>query len=477
MADALAPNPVPIPARGRTLLSFWRILGLIALGGVGVRVAYTLTIGRRLHFGSDSLWYQLTGSGIWGGYGYVDPSALIAHGQRVPTANFPPAYPALIALVHGVGFGSPTSLQILGALLGGVTVVLAGILARRVAGAGIGLLVAALVAGWPALIAADGSVMAESLATPLVLWSLLAVDSARRHGRAWRWAIAGVPLGLAGLTRSELPLLAVILVAMAAVMKSADGEPGRRRRLASGLLTLGVAAAFLVPWSVSRVAALGGEAILPTNGAKALAGGNCPETYYGSDLGGWRFSCVQRAIGRVADEKGQTIDARRAALSYAENHLSRLPVVVVARELRTFGAWSPKVLDSDEVQESRDATWQRLAWWVTVLSLPLSAAGCVQLWRRNVLVLAPLFTIVVATAISIGNQRFRLPAEPILILGIVLACQAIGRAFSGAGAADHQTSPGRHSQVKGSEKASVAPVSSVVSAAIPGTRAIPAILP
>ncbi|HEX4016695.1 MAG TPA: glycosyltransferase family 39 protein [Frankiaceae bacterium] len=465
-----------------------RWLAVIALGGVGLRVAYALTIGRRLHFGADSLWYQLTGSGIYGGYGYVDPSALIAHGQRVPTANFPPAYPVLIAGVHGAGFGSPLSLQILGALLGGVTIVLAGLLAWRVAGPRVALAVAAVVACWPALIAADGAVMAESLATPLVLWAVLAVDSARRRGRAWRWALAGVPLGLAGLTRSELPLLAVVLVAMVAL----TGGAGRRRRLASGLLTIGVAAAFLVPWSVSRVAALGSEAILPTNGAKALAGGNCPETYYGSDLGGWRYACVQRAIGAIADEKGQTIAARHAATSYAEHHLTRLPVVVIARELRTFGAWSPRTLDSDEVQESRNATWQRLSWWVTVLTLPLATAGCVLLWRRNPLLLAPLVTIVIATAVSVGNQRFLLPAEPILILGMLLTGRTIWRAARRA--PDHQTSPGRHSRVSAPNRSSaswraraasgvagssceVLAISKAVPAVVPGTRAIRSILP
>jgi hypothetical protein len=427
-------------------------LPALALGGVGVRIVYALTIGRRLHFGADSLWYQLTGSGIYGGYGYVDPSALIAHGQRVPTANFPPAYPVLIALAHVFGLGSPLSLQILGALLGGITVVLAGILGRRVAGPKVGLLVAGLVAIWPALIAGDGSVMAESLATPLVLWAVLAVDSARRDGGGRRWALAGVPLGLAALTRSELPLLAVVLVAMA-VLSRGPGSAVLGRRLVSGLLTIGVTAAFLVPWSVSRVAALGSEAILPTNGAKALAGGNCPLTYYGPDLGGWRFSCVQSAIGGRTDEKGQTFAARHAAVSYAKDHLSRVPVVVVARELRTFGAWSPKALDSDEVQESRNATWQRLGWWVTILTLPLAAAGCVLLWRRNALLLAPLVSIVIAAAVSVGNQRLLLPAEPILLLGMVLAAQAIRGRFSRDGSG-YQTSPGRHSQVNVSEESS-----------------------
>lgn len=409
----------------------WLGLPALALGGVAIRVAYALTVGRRLHFGADSLWYQLTGSGIYGGYGYVDPSALIAHGQRVPTANFPPAYPVLIAFVHVLGFGSPRSLQILGALLGGVTVLLAGILARRVAGPSVALVVAALVACWPSLMAADGAVMAESLATALVLWAVLAVDSARRNGRVWRWLLAGVPLGLAGLTRSELPLLAIVLVGMAVLIPGPDSQAGRRR-LASGVLTIAVAAAFLIPWSVSRVEAVGSEAILPTNGAKAIAGGNCRQTYYGSDLGGWRFSCVQSAIGGLGDEKGQTIAARHAGVSYAEHHVSRVPIVVIARELRTFGAWSPKVLDSDEVQESRNATWQRFAWWVTVLTLPLAAAGMVLLWRRNPLLLAPVITIVAAAAVSIGNQRFLQPAVPILLLGMVLALQAIGRAIRGA---------------------------------------------
>lgn len=408
------------PAR-RTAFAFWPMLPVIALLGIGVRVAYTLTIGRHLHFGADSLWYQLTGSQLWGGFGYVDPSALIAHGQRLPTANFPPAYPVLIALAHAVGLGSAFSLQLIGAVLGGVTVLLAGILARRVAGDGLALLVALLVALWPALIASDGADMAETLATPLVLWAVLAVDDARRHSHAWRWAAAGVPLGLAALTRSELPLLAIVLVGMAVV----TGGAGRRRRLMLGLLTLAVTAAVFVPWSASRIAILGTDAALPTNGAKVIAGGNCGETYYGADLGGWRFSCLQDAIAGENTERAQTAAARRAGLSYLTAHASRLPIVMAARELRTFGIWSPKVLDSDEVKESRNASWQRLGWWVTILSLPLAAAGCVLLWRRDALILAPLITIAIATAVSVGNQRLRLPAEPMLILAIALALQAL----------------------------------------------------
>lgn len=418
----------PVARRShRRALLFGRRLVTLAVLGIGLRFAYVLTVGRQLRLGADSLWYQLMGSQIWGGYGYVDPSALIAHGQRVPTANFPPGYPVVIAAAHAIGLGSTRDVQLLGAVIGGVTVALTGIVGRRVAGPRIGLIAAALTACWPALIAADGSVMAENVAVPLTLWAVIAVSAARRKPTAWRWALAAMPLALAGLTRSELPLLAVVIVAVHVLTRG----PDRRRRLLHGLLTLGVTAALIIPWTVSRVSVLGPGALLPTNGAKTLAGANCDVTYYGSDLGSWQFTCVQTAMAGATTERLQTSRSEAAGRSYVQHHLTRLPLVVSARELRTLGLWSPSALNADEAIENRNAGWQDFAWWVTILSLPLAAIGSVMLWRRNPIPLAPLITIVVASAFSIGNQRLRLPAEPFLIIAVALAGNTLLRGRHG----------------------------------------------
>ena len=152
------------------------VRALTALVGLGlvVRIAYLVVIGRHLTFGLDAIWYELQAGTLGSGKGYVDPSAFYRTGARVPTATFPPLWPGLLAVAKLMGLGSETGYQVVGALVGSVTVALTGLVGRRVAGPRVGLVAAALVAVSPMLVAADGSLMAESLYVAHVTAAVLA---------------------------------------------------------------------------------------------------------------------------------------------------------------------------------------------------------------------------------------------------------------------------------------------------------------
>ena len=140
-------------------------LGLlgIALAGLAARIAYVEAVARHVKLGFDAAAYQILGIELAGGIGYSDPGTFFSSARK-PTANFPPGYPLFIAGLHKLGAGSSVDVELAGALLGAVTVVATGILARRVGcSARVGLIAAALVAVSPTLIASAGSSMSESL--------------------------------------------------------------------------------------------------------------------------------------------------------------------------------------------------------------------------------------------------------------------------------------------------------------------------
>ena len=136
--------------------------------------------------------------------------------------------------------GSVRAAQLSGVVTGCATVALTGFVGRRVAGAGVGLVAAALAAVSPLLLAADGAVMSETFFVPLALVTLLAALAAGRSGRVLLWIAAGVAAGLAALTRTEGLLLIPFVVLPVAWRASRASVPTRvarnrhRRRGARG---------------------------------------------------------------------------------------------------------------------------------------------------------------------------------------------------------------------------------------------------
>ena len=410
-----------------------------------LRVVYVLAVVRgRIPLGGDAETYHLLGRFLADGEGYVRPRDLMAAGERIPTAEFPPLYPMLLAAVDLVGIDSPTGQRLVGALLGGVTVVVIALLGVAVAGRAAGMTAAWVAAAYPQLVLADGSLMTEGLSTLLVAAVLLAVVHARaaesdRERYTW-WAVAVVVAGLAVLTRSEFVLLAPLLLVPAT--RSDDRRTWARAAAVACAGTI----VFTGAWTVRNAVSLGHLQPFTNNSGTALAGANCDAVYSGTQIGGWRLDCVPTGLSE--DETVRAAESRRIGLEYAQDHAGELPTVVAARLGRTFGVWDVRTNLFIESLESRDYDWLWAAWVAWIALAPLAVLGAVahrragrELWP----LLVPLAITVLVTVATYGNQRFRAASEPSIVVLAAIGLVAIAhglRARAAAGGQGEQTPAG-----------------------------------
>ena len=171
-------------------------------------------------------------------------------------------------------------------------------------------------------------------------------------------------------------------------------------------------------------AKLGGLAIT-TNQGTTIVGANCLQTYSGSRLGGFSHGCwlASGVLPGIADEHNALARSRalqRVGTTYASDHASRLPTVAVARIARGWGVYATgDALDYDIV-EDRNPSWQRAAYYVHWVLVPLALAGAVLLprrsWRRWVVALAPVVSTTLVFVLFYGSTRFRSGGEPSIAL-------------------------------------------------------------
>lgn len=406
--------------------SRWRLaLAAIVAVGTAIRALHVTVVLRDVEPGLDAVWYALQAGAIREGKGYVVPGSLFTD-ELVPTAGFPPAYPAVQAVWQAVIGSEMTQVRLLGTALAIVTIVATAFVGRRVLGPRAGLLAATVVALDPFLVASDGAGMSEALSVPLVTVAvLLACRMLDRGLRPWGAVALGAVCGVAALTRQDLLVMApIFFVALTAVARTPDL---RRRALAAGLGLL-VAAAVVVPWAVRNQQQVGSFTVATMSGPSALAGANCDPTYYGGSIGSWEFSCVVPAQRFDLDEGDQSAVLQRAGTSYARANLSRLPVVIAARELRVWGLWTRDDHVRREVEEVRNPQWSELTWMVTPLLVVTGFWGLVRTCRRDLrrtfpLLLPPLLVVLTAAA-SHGNPRFSAIAHPMLAIGAAAIADA-----------------------------------------------------
>ncbi len=321
------------------------------------------------------------------GHGFLNPVQLVWLHRAVPTAEHPPLWPLVLSAVSVVGGRSVLAHQVATCVVGAAAVAAIGLAGRRVAGARAGLLAAAVGAADPTFWLMDTRILSETLyaltVAVFVITAYRFID--RPDGR--RAVALGAAVGLAALVRSEaVVLLAIVVLPLAA------------RRAWRLLAVAGAAAAVVVaPWVARDLVTFHRPVLFTTDSATVVVGANCPASYSGPGIGGWSFPC-EGAVATHGDESDAAATQQRVALRYVAAHATRLPLVLAARELRTWDLFGPP---------------GGRALYLYAGSA-LAAAGVVLLRRRgrSVVPLVGLAALVaLTTALTYGTARWRVPWE------------------------------------------------------------------
>jgi 4-amino-4-deoxy-L-arabinose transferase-like glycosyltransferase len=411
-------------------------LAVIALAGLIVRVTYVLVAKRHEPLMGDAVIFTQEGYALAHGLGFINPVLYyFGHGVKQANADHPPGLIVFLAAFNLMGIETPLGQRLAIAVVGGATIVLAGVIGRTIAGPRVGL-VAALLAGFaPGVWVNDGQVLSEGPGLiVLALAVLLAVSFAREP--SWkRGAAFGAATGLAALMRSEVGLLLPLIALPVAVGLRA----ARRRALTVFGAALGAFLLTISPWVIRNLTTFEHPIVFSSGFDITLENTNCDVTYGGELVGWWSPKCIRGRGGPQAsvDESIRAEKSRDAGLTYIGDHLGRFPLVAAARLGRMWGVYRPgqtaQLMEGDG-REKAIGLIDAISLWALV---PLSIAGLVVLRRRRVPLsplLAPIVVAMVACVLAFGNPRYRTAAEislcvlPAIAVDAVLTTRATRRA-------------------------------------------------
>jgi len=440
----------PRPVSGLQLApgSFDRRLVLLAVVGLALRVAVVLTVPTQPT--SDSWSYFQRGAN------------LLHHGRYEalsgsPDASYPPGYPLALAAAMAVApaAGALTAARLLSCGLGSVSVLLIGLLGRRLFGPATGLVAAGLLALYPRHLLQAAVLYSEHLFLPLLLLLLLVLVRAWDEPVAWRLAaLAGGVAGLLTLVRPIGYLLGLLWL----------GRVLRRRRrrrlvLAEAALLLVTQHVVLLPWAIRNEITLGKLSFLSSVGGIDLLIGNNPRATGGWMA--WRPALEElEPTARVAGLGCFDVDAlaRRAALRWIRDNpaaAARLYVRKLGQILAPDGylvtyavtgtdLWPPfggtSALPAGHPAIARAPVLRKVLDWAYGLTAALALAGVsfaaaarsrppgrpgVSDRALLPLVTAAYFPLVAAAFLA--SSRFRWPAEELLLLLAALGLVALAR--------------------------------------------------
>jgi len=317
-----------------------------------------------------------------GSLSFVDPR----FDQRL-YAYRSPGYPAFIALLGG----SPLAVRLLQALLDTSTILAVYLLALQITRRpAFPIYAALLIAVDPFLIYFTGLILSETLFTALLVWGVFLL--VRR-----RILAAAIMLLLAVLVRPSALLLAPGLILFA--------PPHRLRQL---LIVLAVMAVGLFPWAWRNHRILGAWIWTTTNSGITLYDGFNPAATGASDQ---RF-VTQMPQLQPMNEAERSRYLQHSARIWIGEHWSALPSLTLIKIART---WSPIPLSSEFSRPSYRIISAAYA-------LPLDVLLLIGLFtksltrRDKMLLLVPAIYFTILCIFSVGSLRYRIPAEPLLVV-------------------------------------------------------------
>jgi hypothetical protein len=383
-----------------------------------VRFVYALTFAPDVSAFGDDAFYHQAALHLADGLGYKE-----GFFELRPTAAHPPLYPYALSAIAWLGGHSVDAQRLLGVCAGTGTVLIAGLIATRVAGRRAGLIAAVLCAAYPGFIAADAALMSETVFGLLVAGAMLQALRQLEAPSAWGMALLGALIGAAALTRSEGLLLAAPALVLAVLAVPRHGQLLRAAALIGAVLLL------VGPW-VARNHHLLGRFLYTTNEGTTLAGSNCRPTYYGKLIGGFTTDCLP-SFPQDANLGDVTNERRQAAFRYIKRHRGRAAVVAGLRVLRIWGFYG---VDDQTRLEGRERGMQTAALVSFYALLGLGLGGVAILYGMGsraqlAILLSPPAVATLTAALTYGLPRLRHIADISVVILAGVATTAAARAL------------------------------------------------
>lgn len=401
------------------------------------------------------------------GRGWIDPRFYAATGFTRQLAMHPPAYPAYLAAWSWIGVRSVLGHQLVTIPIGLASIVAVAWAGRRLFSDRVGIIAGAIAAVYPAFWSWDGMVLQESMAILAAALLLLAYEALIRAPSRRHVVWAGLASGFAPLVRAEL-LIGVVLAALWAIWCL-----GIRRSVMKIATAAVIAIACVAPWTIYNMTRFDHFVPLSNGFGVTLASTHCP-LLDGDLIGYWSIHCANAASdkmtaewaaqhpnapeypvaetyeewerlraagGRILppdyvtlrfpdlDESERDLALRDMTLEWMRDHPKFELRATLARWGRVTGVFRPlQQISLDTVPDGRKRPVAVAAWLSYFALLPFVVAGIATGLRRRrtatVLLLIPIVTMYITTALTFGNTRYRAIAEPSIV---ILAAYALAR--------------------------------------------------
>jgi 4-amino-4-deoxy-L-arabinose transferase-like glycosyltransferase len=405
------------------------VLAVVLAFGLGLRVSEAWD-GRAPVF--DAAAYATIAANLDRGEGFT-----LGRDATQPASNYSPGLPLLAAGIYKVTGGVHERMaRLVLALLGTLAVLFTYLIGRRLSGPGAGLIGAAAIAVYPALLEYQGMLMGEPLAATLLSAAVLAILWA--GASRTRWLMPGALFGLLALVRPEY-LGVALLVSLVVLARNVRVE-WRSATARALLLLLGVAIV-VVPWTVRNAVALdrfvpvstgGGQVLfagtyLPSDGDPEKVGAEVvarhPELFGPSAVRNLR---LEQILARLAAQRYPGLESDKALARMGREQLwddiSEEPLEYAGFVATKVGRiWSHGPRDV-----MREPTWELLHW--ALVAFGLIGLAVLALQRRwEALLLATVFVAITAiSALLVASPR-----RVLVMMPLVAALAGVGAVWLG----------------------------------------------
>ncbi len=336
----------------------------------------------------------------------------LATSRMAGTAFLPPLYPLFLAGLRAIVGDDLTRIRVAGACLSMVSIILVHRLAERHLGPGSGTATAWIAALMPSLVYFDGRLRCESLVI-LLLLGFTALWTPEGAGRRARLG-AGALLGLAALTRPELLLLPVVLVAIA--WRRGEGAEAMRRAafLLPGVILL------LTPWMVRNQRIVG-----PGHPAISVNGGYNFWKSFNPMTDGSQVPVDDYSLWDGVPEAGMDALGYREGWRYIREHPARSLLLAPARLGHVLGPERDWLSDLRRRHFPRRllaadlgfALVQNAAWFLLLAAGLFALLGPSRSPVKDAVV-AVLLTCAMVHLVFFGDDRFHVPLVPFLCIAL-----------------------------------------------------------